>query len=853
MKISTRNHIFLLGGHDLEMLEIKKLLISLDVTIIDKELAWGAKWADYSENIKMPEYNNKTFVGVELAGKTEKPAGAIDIDHHSLDSEKPSSIEQVAQLFDIKLNRWQELVAANDQAYIPGMAELCATQKEIEKIRKADKKAQGVTEEDEKKALESVDKYNEQIQDIIIIKSLTDKFSPITDLMYGETKKLIVYNNKALSYYGTITKELREEYNNEIKSGKIYYRGKETSGFLGFVAASWTEEEIFEQKDKLIEMVKTQNPQKLYSHHIFLFPFRWKVWDTKEDDSLEKRFAVKKFTDYITGNNWNRKPFELKDYSQYNEYNYFYEHVRNILYDLGEDLKTHTTKNNDELINHLEYKLPENDISYYNIKLKEDGTIFQLEIDSILLNIYRTGTAVLSFHLRNHKHSDEKDILKINKFGRRLFVPFFDLNPESIYTGKNEDENENKLLCSTKNYEIPDAIWIGNELEPKKDAKEYKLYEDFEQYRIKDTFKNGPFVLPKFIEGLFPENFFLVHERQELTKSKKEKIFKIYLRPVLDDRMYVVSWYGNSELAKKMAEISECPDFNCEDGKVSDNREKLNNYSFEENDWWYSYVFADTSPMHTDKFERKKLLKKQSYSRWVENYTLYGFSRYSFVMLTSSFSDLENFRVSYLVRHLQSMYYKMAELSLLQRATVLSYSDEVTRVSDIIDQEKGTEKVLKRIKSLYEHYILFVNKIYFREITAQEQGIEMYDLMQQSMRTPQEVKDLDSEIDELNRFASMIHDKMEQVESKAITKQAQNLTKIATIFLIPTLIAGLLGMNLMPDFESLPTCLISPYPVWPFWISLGLITIITIGGYHVIFKYVLKRNNKKQRKNKRNE
>ncbi|MBZ0200181.1 MAG: hypothetical protein K8H86_09960, partial [Ignavibacteriaceae bacterium] len=223
----------------------------------------------------------------------------------------------------------------------------------------------------------------------------------------------------------------------------------------------------------------------------------------------------------------------------------------------------------------------------------------------------------------------------------------------------------------------------------------------------------------------------------------------------------------------------------------------------------------------------------------VEWGTLYGFSRYSSVMLTNSFSDLGS--STFLVRHLQTIYYKMAELCLLQRATVLSYSDEVTHVSNLLDDQKRKEsEIVKKISELYKHYILFVNKIYFREVTAQEQGIEMYNMMQGIMRLPSDVKDLDGEIGELNQFASII---LEQKQTSQTTK----LTKLATLFVIPTLLASLLGMNVLPNFVDIPEYLIfSGKLVLPFWISIGLITGCTAVGYWLINKLWLNKKNKSE-------
>ncbi len=867
MENPSTNYLFLLGGHDLEMLEIKELLDKNNEKYLDNNLTWGAQWSDYSTDIEKPENKGKIFVGIELSQKQDMPLDGIDIDHHNFNSDKVSSIEQVSKLLNVELNHWQELVAANDRGYIPGLEQMCATEKEIKKIREADKKAQGVTEVDEKKAKESVEKHKEEIDDFVIIKSLTEKFSTITDLMYGKTNKLIVYNDTSLSYYGPIPKELISHYKNQIETNKAYYGGDNKNGFFGLAKEHWNKNEIEKEKQKIIDIIKKTPSEKIFSYHVFLFPFSWKNWDSKDDSTLKENFNLGKFRDNLLNNDqckWKRESFELNHFDHYNEYNYFYEYVREILYDLEDNLRTTKTKKNDQIINHFEYNLPEKGKLFYNIKLKENGYIYHLEIDSILLNIYSTGTAVLSFHLRNHLYHNQNYILKINKFGRRLFVPFFDLKPDSIYSGNNDDTNEKLLLCSTKNYEIPDAIWIGQKEMPDKGD---KYFEDFSKYLKKETFKHGPFVLPRFITGLFPDDFFKTHEKtgRKVNNSQQNSNakFKVYLRPVLDDRMFVVSWYGNSQLAADMSKVSDCTDLVIAGNEISDNRNKKTYYSYETNDWWYNYIYVDTSPMQTNKFQKQELLKSQTYSRWVGQKTLYGMSRYSLVMLTSDFSDTP----SYLVRHLQSMYYKMAELCLLQRATILSFSGEITDVADLINKndenhsedkkekkkdnkEKQKDKIVTdRIEGLYKHYLLFVNKIYFREITAQEQGIEMYDIMQNTMRIPQEVKGLDYEIDELNRFSAMLHDKAEQKDMKGLTGKANKLAQIAAIFLVPTLIIGLLTMKSMPDYIDIPKFLFGGTLAWPFLVSFGIIVIFSCIGYWLIMKFILHDANSNDKSN----
>ena len=100
--------IFLLGGYDLEMLEIKKLLSDKpDILVFDKSLKWDNSLLSAYADILL-EYGNKANIdifGIELRaeGVTSKPDNYHLIDHHNDLSERDSSIEQVANLLNIKL------------------------------------------------------------------------------------------------------------------------------------------------------------------------------------------------------------------------------------------------------------------------------------------------------------------------------------------------------------------------------------------------------------------------------------------------------------------------------------------------------------------------------------------------------------------------------------------------------------------------------------------------------------------------------------------------------------------------------------------------------------------------------
>ena len=79
----------------------------------------------------------------------------------------------------------------------------------------------------------------------------------------------------------------------------------------------------------------------------------------------------------------------------------------------------------------------------------------------------------------------------------------------------------------------------------------------------------------------------------------------------------------------------------------------------------------------------------------------------------------------------------------------------------------------------------FLNRIYFREVTSQIQGIELYTMFQEAMNLEKEVKDLDNEIQELFEYQNM--------------QEQRRLNKIASLFLPITLITSFLGMNTFDD------------------------------------------------------
>ncbi len=532
------------------------------------------------------------------------------------------------------------------------------------------------------------------------------------------------------------------------------------------------------------------NKEELYSYHVFLFPFQWYyTGKSYANKTLEEKTELNKFVGLLKNTRWKRQGFKLDTILNYNEYNYFYDFVRDVLYDRN-------SKDEAGYIANFYYDLEPDTFEYrFKVSWYESGQIiykeYRLSIESILLHLYRTGVGVISFHLNNRlpEQASPDDILRINQYGRRLYPPFFGLDKE--LTGKVKQYQPGGFsngLKITQQKELPQWITIGSD----------QNLEDFSRYTDPRYFEKNPFQLPRFVKNLFNE--FKLTTNPEERHTLEDGIF---VSPLLDDRMFVVCWYGNDDLAEKLKP------------KGSNSSETL--YPHLTDDWWYKFIFVDTNfPMCQNEMMKKQLLHAHTNARWAEFGTFYGISRYSFVCLTYSLESLKNSNAQFLVNHIQTMYYKLAELCLVQRACVLRFSAEVSEISALDKKEK--KYLTRNVSNLYKQYLQFVNKIYFKEVTAQEQGIELYDMLQEKMRISEQVTGLEAEIEKLYQFVNIR-------EQSAQTTEMNLLNKIATYLLPPTLIAAFFGVNFV-DREWVAGFSSKLY--WPFWYIVIVAIVFTL-------------------------
>ena len=723
--------IFFLGGHDLEMLAIKEVLTVYNQEFLDKELEWdNAMLNKYEKELKEYSEMGYRIYGVELRDAGQNlPDNYIAIDHHNQNEDFPSSLEQVCELLGKEMDRRLQLISVNDKAYIPGMVAMGATSDEISEIRHLDRKAQGVTEQEEFEAKRAIEEAT-IIRGLLCIKSNSKRFSPIIDRIYRKSVRTLVFTDSEFTYYGFGRNIVLEALKNHFPENEFYYGGGE-NGYLGIGPCG---------KENIIKMIQTiKHIHMDYSGHIFLFPFSWKNKKVlnKKNNMLENLMETK-------DRGWVRSclPNKINDEDLYNELNFFYPFTHDTIYD--QEGRSHN-------IWHFEREETQAADSSILYVIETKNKEYTLDVTALNINLYKTGVGLLSIYTRNSRYCEENDILAINQFGRRLFPPFVADIKETMEEGKKYTETPKSIKLN--------GLKGGNI--------EYSFSSD-------ELIPNCP---ARFIK--------------DLITSAVENIDEI--RPVLDDRMFVMSWFKHPKL-----DISNDKSYNL--------LFTANNRGEKVNEFLYKYTFVDSayaSCQHEEMF--KKQLESSIYSRWQGWGTVYGLTRYSFVMLTTPSCP------EYLIQYFETEYIRMAELVLIQRASIL-------RFSLLLKTENERD-----FSKYYDQYIDFLNTFRFVEVTAQEQGIELYDMLCQKMRIQENADYLDRQFNEREEYLEL---------------QNQGKLNILAALAVPiAIVSSVFGFFFRDSLSAMEYDSISCdfwKSSWPGWIAITLALILTFLAYYLI-------------------
>ena len=611
-------------------------------------------------------------------------------------------------------------------------------------------------------------------EDISIVYTKTTHFSAVMDSLYFDfdfaederIEKHIIYNDSKIVFYGFPLYSLKHCL---VKYGipkEDLYSGGGDAGYIGISVEVLSKKKI----NEIVELIsKSANCDfKLNSSHIFMFPFRFDFnkngfeheFDFYRDTEINDRVKIKTLNDLLKSDTWEYEKFDMnKDrHLLYSEFSYFYDYARESIYNL-QDFSFKAVSN------FYRKKIFDQGTYQITVKTKYFEKSYDLLISGITLKVFSTGIAILSIELDNYLYPDFEDVLYINDFGRRVYPQFIGANGVS-------DAKESFLA---------DKITLFN----KKGT--IRISENFENLNLNDI-EIGNHIM----ELLGSETF-------SKTKSEKEKF---YIQPSLDDRMFVLSWYGNDA--------------------VSEGLQKCNS-KYSGSDDWYKYLFNDTTMATVqNQAMKEKLLKEATYDRWSNFGGLIGITRYSFMMLSASEPTLKANNAAMIIDHSKTMYFQMVNLLLATRTSILRFSDEITPIASPEHKDK--------LAILYEKYLNFYNRLYFKEVTHQDQGIELYDIGLSQMKIPEHMDKLDGKFTKLFEYVNL-------KDEKERNDRLEKISVLGAVFLPPSLLAGIYGVNVF-NYQKTPETLI---------IALAAMLLSSFIGYWAIR---FKKKEKKEKKNK---
>jgi hypothetical protein len=451
----------------------------------------------------------------------------------------------------------------------------------------------------------------------------------------------------------------------------------------------------------------------VYSYHTFLFPF---LWDEKGVVSITEFEAIFKASDYWTATNWAYdqipKNDEINDKTDarlaYNAYQYFNPPARRAIYGLGSG----TVSN---------YKfIPKNEQEKFVYYIKKNSREFRLDVNAVRIKIYNTGVAVMIIETENTEHRSMSDVKLINQFGRRISAPFL-------------PADDGYFMCADE---------IGMEFDGD------RLPTDFRKDLMKNVSREN--IREKlsltYVASTLKE-LMTYKTKYSVTSDKRKKTDEksFFITPVIDDRMFVVCLIRDDSLVPGFRDYAQLPEiYKFEGYRYQTDFEKAKEL--------YSFCFVDdTFPSCQNREMIQKLFGSHLYARWIEVGTIHAVTHHSMMCITGT--DLENSVVNPFLKQ----YAEMAVLAIVQRASIISFELLASKITD--DLEKPGEAINRNkvgeFLNLQERFLAFQNQILFFEVTPQEQGVEIYNMLLDSLYINSEKNTLDGQMQNLYEAATV--------------------------------------------------------------------------------------------------
>lgn len=542
--------------------------------------------------------------------------------------------------------------------------------------------------------------------------------------------------------------------------------------------------------DKEIKEKEFEN-DPVCSYHTFIFPFRiidksngikrkehdFSAYNTKE--ILEKEISIANDSVWKKSENYSSKESITRDEVRkqttildeklfklrYNEAQYFNDAPLRAIFGFSDEDQNQVVTNyvfNHDLI-HEKAKL------IIQVASENEPKEYRLVLNDIKLKLFNTDVAMMIFETENRDYPDIKDIKLINEYVRRISTPNLTIesNPCAYYWEiKFKDANGKNVCLKDDCYDA-----LNGDLE------------NINTTKIVDSIKQ--LLLYPYINENSRKDVCLSSSVEKLNKEEN-KNKKLYLiEPVLDDRMFVCTFIKNdaviNKVKNKYVEINGKYEELKKEEKKSKKKEPkplFVNYKYgyqideEVAKELYSIVYIDaTTSSCQSMHDIQALLSRDLYTRWIDYGTLYASTHHSFVAISTSDCP------GYLIDYFLTLYVDMTILTLIQRATIIVYQNYASLLTKGIEADKKniTQAKLNTLLNLHEKYIGFQNQLLFFEVSPEEQGMELYQMLVKSLY-------INEEKDALAEQFKSLYDVTNANQNSTFSKYAAIMASIALVF-----------------------------------------------------------------------
>lgn len=206
------------------------------------------------------------------------------------------------------------------------------------------------------------------------------------------------------------------------------------------------------------------------------------------------------------------------------------------------------------------------------------------------------------------------------------------------------------------------------------------------------------------------------------------------IKPIIDDRMFVCCLIRNKLVSERLKD------------------EGL--YSSEEI-YRLAFVDADYASCPSER-KRREILSRCIYDRWAPYGTVDVITHHSIFRFTGE----EEYIMDSVVNPFNSMYVQLAAGALLQRASIMHFSNKCAHLSKRISRamdtkQRITAKLKYEIEKLNAEFVDAGSCIFLDQLCAQEQGMEEFDMLRSELYIDSSLKNLSEKVKSLYELTSI--------------------------------------------------------------------------------------------------